>query len=131
MNERGECPVLDLLMRCGIPGQRLLADLTQSVPERGPPTNNSEATKPLREKIFEFREPVKKGGTLRVLYFYDKGHVVVCANGILKKSNKTPDELIDAAVTIRKRYFADAKCNQLQIHDLTPMSCNGDYNGIH
>lgn len=129
MNDRGECAVLELLMNAGEPGERLLADLRESVPERGPPTNNTEATKALRDKILEFREPVKKGGTLRVLYFYDKGRVIVCANAVLKKSDKTPDELIDAAVRMRRDYLAAAQKGQLQIIDLP--AANGDDDAFH
>ena len=70
-----------------------------------------------RARFAHVREPVKKGGTLRVLYFYDKGRVVVCVNGVLKKSNKTPDDLIDAAVRIRREYLDAVKSNSLEIVD--------------
>lgn len=111
--------MLDLLESAGAPGERLLADLQERVPNHGP-LHNSEASKPLRDKILEFREPTKKGGTLRVLYFYDKGHVVVCANGILKKSERTPDDLIDAAVAPKAEYDAARLRNEIEIEDLPP-----------
>ncbi len=120
---RFECPVLDLLEASGDPGERLLSDLKEYVPNRGPP-KNSEASKPLRDKILEFREPVTKGGTLRLLYFYDEGHVVVCANGVLKKSDKTPDDLIDAAVAIRTAYVEARESGQLEI---VPLSDDPEY----
>lgn len=119
VNARGDCPVLELLMESGAPGVRLLADLQERVPQHGPP-RNSEASKPLRDKIFEFREPTTHGGTLRILYFYDKGNVVICANGILKKSRKTPDELIDAAVDIKAAYDAATQRNDIEIEELPP-----------
>ena len=117
LNGRGDCQVLDLLESEGAPGERLLADLQERVPNHGPPLN-SEASKPLRDKILEFREPTNHGGTLRVLYFYDKGHVVVCANGVLKKTDKTPDELIDQAVAIKAAYDADKVRNDIVIEEL-------------
>ncbi len=43
--------------------------------ESGPP-RDEEKSKLLREKIYEFRT---KGG-LRLLWFYDAGNVVICAN---------------------------------------------------
>jgi phage-related protein len=130
--DRGDgCAVLDLLMNSGAPGERLLADLKESVPERGPPMNNTEATKVLRDKILEFREPVKKGGTLRVLYFYDKGRVVVCVNGILKKSDKTPDDLIDTAIRIRREYLAEVAAGLVEIIDLPAEKPDGDENVVH
>jgi hypothetical protein len=85
--------------------------------KRGPP-RNSEASKPLRDKIFEFREPVTKGGTLRVLWFYDEGKIVVCANGELKKTRKTSDSLIEAAIADRDRYLTDKRLGRLSIKDL-------------
>lgn len=114
---RGACPVLDLLESSGAPGERLLADLEQTIPERGPP-RNSDASKALRDKILELREPTTHGGTLRVLYFYDEGNLIVCANGVLKKSNKTPDELIDAAVKLRNQYLKAKEENKLVIETL-------------
>ena len=116
-DEQSNCEVLDLLAANGDPGERMLADLQVSVPQRGPP-KNSEASKPLRDKIFEFRELVTKGGTLRVLWFYDEGNVVVCANGELKKKDKTSASLIDAAIADRNLYLADKKLGRLTIKDL-------------
>ncbi len=67
-----------------------------------------------------------KGGTLRVLYFYDAGHLVVCANGELKKRDKTSDALIDAAVSVRVAYL-EAKIKQrLVIEDLPPATGDED-----
>ncbi|MGH9438171.1 MAG: type II toxin-antitoxin system RelE/ParE family toxin [Terriglobia bacterium] len=122
--------MLDLLMTSGDPGTRLLSDLKESIPEHGPP-KNPEASKPLRDKILELREPVIKGGTLRVLYFYDKGRILVCANGILKKTNKTPDELIDAAIAIRAKYLAAVRKGELEIIDLPAEGEDGEDNGVH
>ena len=116
-DDESNCAVLDLLAENGAPGERMLADLQASVPERGPP-RNSEASKPLRDKIFEFREPVTKGGTLRVLWFYDEGKIVVCANGELKKTRKTSDSLIEAAIADRDRYLTDKRLGRLSIKDL-------------
>lgn len=117
-NDRGNCQVLDLLSESGDPGERLLSDLRESIPARGPPLNNQEFSKSLRDKIFEFREPTTKGGTLRVLWFYDENKLVVCANGVLKKRGDTPAELIDAAVKVRTAYFEAKKVDQLTITDL-------------
>jgi hypothetical protein len=119
MDDRGDCPVLELLKGAGDPGARVLADLQEVYPERGPP-RNSEASKALRDKILEFREPTTKGGTLRVLYFFDKGYMIICANGCLKKKDKTPDDLIDAAIAIRNTYFAAQTRNEIAVEELPP-----------
>lgn len=118
MDHRGACAVLDLLESQGDPGERLLADLQENIPQRGPPRNNPDASKALRDKIYELREPTTRGGTLRVLYFYDEGRVIVCANACLKKRNKTPDDLIDAAVEIRKEYLEAKEKKRLMIEPL-------------
>jgi phage-related protein len=122
LDEHDGCSVLDLLAGAGDPGKRMLADLQVSIPERGPPLNNPEASKALRDSILEFREPTNRGGTLRVLYFYDKGRVIVCAEGLLKKRNKTPDALIDNAIKIRTQYLGAQKLGRIQIESL-PGDC--------
>ena len=127
MTDRGECPVLELLAVSGDPGERLLADLRENIPQRGPPLNNPEASKALGDKIFELREPVKKGGTLRVLYFYDEGYLVVSVNGELKKRDKTSNELIDAATSVRTAYMEAKRTKRLVIEDLPqPTDSAGD-----
>jgi hypothetical protein len=125
LDNRGECPVIQLLNDSGAPGERMLADLLESIPQRGPPMRNLEVSKHLRDKIYEFRESVTRGGTLRLLWFYDEGRVVVCTNGVLKKGDKTPDGLIDAAIEIRKAYFVSKFNKSLDIVD-APFLCLGD-----
>jgi putative component of toxin-antitoxin plasmid stabilization module len=111
-----ECQVLDILIEAGAPGIRLLSDLREYVPSHGP-GHNEEFTKVLRDGIFEFRQPTNRGPTPRVLFFYDKGFVIVCAVACLKKSNKTPDSLIDQAVGLRERYRRDRDARKLEIVD--------------
>jgi phage-related protein len=112
----GECPVMNLLMQSGKPGLRLLADLQQTVPARGP-GHNEQFSKYLRDDILEFRQPTSRGGTPRVLYFYDAGRVVVCTGGELKKSNKTSDALIDQAIELRERYRAARAAGDLIVDE--------------
>lgn len=113
-NESGDdCQVLDVLEGAGRHGEALLARLRENVSERGP-GYNEEFSKHLRDKIFEFKRPAKKGGTLRVLYFYDAGYVVVCACAELKKANKTSDQLIDRAIAIRGLYVAAKTIGDLE-----------------
>jgi Gp49-like protein DUF891 len=110
----GECQVLDTLIEAGVPGKRLLADLREYVPVNGP-GHNEEFTKALRDGILEFRQPTSKGPTPRVLYFYERGFVIVCAVACLKKANKTPDALIDEAIEIRRRYLNDSAIGSIVI----------------
>lgn len=81
--------------------------------DMGPP-KDGEKSKLLREKIYEFRT---KGG-LRLLWFYDEGSLVVCVNGYIKNSQKTPNSEIDTAIEWKTKYF-DAKKNG-SLKDITP-----------
>ena len=50
-----------------------------------------------------------KGPKVRVLFFYDKGNVIVCTHGFLKDTQKTNPVEIDKAILIRKYYFEAKK----------------------
>lgn len=54
-----------------------------------------------KEKVFEF----KTQGGVRIMGFWDKGQLVVCSHGFLKKSQKTPPGEIDRAAVARREYF--------------------------
>jgi Gp49-like protein DUF891 len=62
-----------------------LARILDYVGQAGAP-KSAEKSKQLREGVFEFRT---KGG-LRLLWFYDEGHLVICVNGYIKEGQKTP-----------------------------------------
>lgn len=81
--------------------------------ESGPP-RDEEKSKLLREKIYEFRT---KGG-LRLLWFYDAGNVVICANGYIKQGQKTPNAEIETAIQWKKNYFQAKETGKLK--DITP-----------
>lgn len=58
------------------------------------------------EGIYEIR--VQYGNDIfRIFCFFDEGKIVVLANGIQKKSNKTPIREIEKAVRIKKEYELD------------------------
>ena len=113
-SERGDCPVLDTLSQCGNAGVRLLSDLREYVPTHGPGFNE-EFSKALRDHILEFRQPTARGGTPRVLYFYARNHVIVCAVALLKKGGKIPNALIEEAIALRERYLQARDRNELLI----------------
>jgi hypothetical protein len=77
--------------------------------EAGPPRDD-EKSKPLREGIFEFRT---KGG-LKLLWFYDEGGVLICANGYFKQGQKTPNAKIDEAVQWKVKYFTAKRSGALK-----------------
>ena len=48
----------------------------------------------------------KTQGGSRVVFFYDRNRVVVCAAGFSKKSRRTPRQVLDTAHSRRKAYEA-------------------------
>lgn len=87
------------------------------VADAGPP-RDAEKSKLLRDEIFEFRT---KGG-LRLLWFYDEGHLVICANGYVKQGQKAPNQEIAEAIQWKKRYFEAKKAGKVK--DITPKNEN-------
>lgn len=59
-------------------------------------------SKPLKDGIFELRTSFGSD-TVRVLYFFSEGRLVVLTNGFVKKTQKTPQKEIETAL----RYKAD------------------------
>jgi len=90
-----------------------LVRILDYVVEAGPP-KDAEKSKQLREGIFEFRT---KGG-LRLLWFYDECRVVICTNGYVKQSQKTPPQQLNEAIQWKNRYFEAKQTGKLR--DITP-----------
>ena len=56
------------------------------------------------DKLFEIR--VQSGNDIfRIFCFFDKGNLVVLANGFQKKTQKTPKQEIEKALKIKKEYY--------------------------
>ncbi|HRP33001.1 MAG TPA: type II toxin-antitoxin system RelE/ParE family toxin [Agriterribacter sp.] len=50
-----------------------------------------------------------EGNIYRVLWFYDKGNIIVLVNSFQKKTQKTPPREITLAEKLKKQYFNDKK----------------------
>lgn len=60
------------------------------------------------ESIFEIR--VQKGNDIfRIFCFFDRGHLIVLANGFQKKTQKTPKQEIKKALQIKQEYENEIK----------------------
>ena len=61
-------------------------------------------SKYITDSIFELRF-VSIEGAIRVLYFFYDGDKAILTNGFIKKSNKTPKEEKEIAITRREDYL--------------------------
>jgi phage-related protein len=105
---RDECPTLDFIEQLEeARGDKALSDLEMFVPNSGVDEwARRELSKPLADGIYEFRWPRKKGGTPRVLWFYDDDKRIVCTHGYLKKDGGTHPAELERAKAYRGQYAA-------------------------
>jgi phage-related protein len=98
-------------------GNKVLSDLQQFVPTSEPQNwAQTDFSKRLKgsEKILEFRWPTSKGGTPRVLWFYDRQRVVVCTHGLIKKGDMPPED-VRHAEAVREAYMAARDGDELTV----------------
>lgn len=90
--------------------KKLTALLVRST-EHGLPSNKQKVRQ-LRgcDGLKEF-----KAGCLRVFFFHDKGRLVICTHGIVKKSQATPKTELKTATQRMKAYQTARKRNQITI----------------
>lgn len=60
-------------------------------------------SKHLQDGIFELRT-MQGSNIVRLLYFYDRGQMVIVTNGFVKKTQRTPRSEIDLALRRRDEY---------------------------
>lgn len=113
---RGACPLLDFLQGLGpnhaASVRRMLALLREFVANEGPPRSTDRCHK-LRDEIWEFI-----AGRLRVLWFHDRGRVIVCAHGFVKRGQKTPAQELGRAEAAAKEYGEARRQGRVTIVDL-------------
>ena len=105
----GECLIeeflVDLKSHSHNDWKRIVAMIARTA-ELGPP-HDEEQCRALEgdraEGLFEF----KTRGGVRVLWFYDRGSIIICTHGFIKKRQKTPAGEIERAREIRRRYFEE------------------------
>ncbi len=62
-------------------------------------------SKELEDGIFELRT-VEGSNIVRILYFFDRGQIIIATNGFVKKKQKTPRSEIDLAKKRRTDYHS-------------------------
>jgi phage-related protein len=88
-----------------------MLELLERVSISGPP-RNKDICHQIQGDIYEF---IKR--RLRVLWFYDKGRIIICTHGFVKDTQKTPRIEIAKAVRIKEQYFAAKSRNDLEIEE--------------
>jgi phage-related protein len=64
--------------------------------------------------LYEVR--VQSGSDIfRIFCFFDKGQLVVLANGFIKKTQKTPKREIEKALKIKEEYFLELKTKEHEL----------------
>jgi len=64
--------------------------------------------------LYEVR--VQSGSDIfRIFCFFDKGQLVVLANGFVKKTQKTPKREIEKATKIKEEYFLELKIKENEL----------------
>ncbi len=115
----GEVPLLEFLSdetKSKKAKENMLSTLVEYVPTHGTPKDENKC-KYLRDHILEFKTGSNKGPKVRVLFFYDKGKVIVCSHGFLKDTQKTNPDEIDKAIQIRENYLEAQKNKKLTIKE--------------
>lgn len=111
---RGDCPLLDFLT--GLEGNlqrdgRRVLQLLERVSQYGPP-RNTDICHQVGDGIWEFIQ-----GRIRILWFYDKGKMILCTHGFVKKSQKTPRADLEQALRQRRAYELAASQGHIRIED--------------
>lgn len=99
--ENGECPVELFIDSLDMKLQAKALRVINMLKAYGN-TLREPYSKPLKGGIFELRTSFGSD-TIRLLYFFSDGHLVVLTNGFAKKTQKTPPGEIEMAL----RYKAD------------------------
>lgn len=103
----GSCPTIEFLDSLDMKHRAKMLKSIQLVEEYGVELREP-YSKSVGDGIFEFRA---KLGTdiMRVLYFFCADRCVVLTNGFLKKTQKTPDAILNYAKQCRAEYLKERR----------------------
>lgn len=107
----GKTPVEDFLLSLDRKMRAKVIHLIDLLEEKGI-SMREPYTKPLEDGIFELR--CKLGTNLaRTLFFFYHGGKIIITNGFVKKTQKTPKEEINLAITRREDYISRSDRNEV------------------
>lgn len=111
-SDRGDCQLLEFLEGLG-PNLEATADqvwaLLGHVAQSGPRLN-SNLSHQLRGDIYEFIK-----GRIRVLYFCERGRVIVCTHALIKKKQEIGNAEINRAEEVMRIYRDALQRNTLEV----------------
>lgn len=96
-----KCGLLKFLRDLGEADRNRVIALLDLVAERGPRALPSDRCHDVDKdnSIFQFRV-----GTIRIMWFYDDGHVIICTHAFVKKRQKTPKREVERAIAAKKKF---------------------------
>ena len=106
----GNCPVETFFNQCS---QQAIAQLVKRLDHTAQhgPSWNREQCRQLTANIWEF----KTGAGLRLLWFYDKGQLIICTSGYLKQRQKADKTEIRRAEEWKAKYDQAKATRQLTV----------------
>lgn len=118
VDHRGRCRVRESMARLEAdrPGElaRLVA-LLDRVAAEGPPRNEARSRR-VAPGIYEF----KTRGAIRVPYFMDKGHIIICTDVVAKPKRTELREVVLRAQRTREAYLRAKRLGSLEITEEDP-----------
>jgi phage-related protein len=109
--DRGDCQLLEFLSSLP-PNQRAsgkkLWALFDRASQEGTRNLPDDVCHQIGDGIWEFIK-----GRLRILWFYDRGQIIICSHGFVKDSKQTPASEITRAEKVLKRYLVDKAAGRL------------------
>ena len=105
--KNGECPVEDFLSHLGLKMRAKYIGILEILEEKGHELREP-YSKHLEDGIFEIRCKIGTNIT-RILYFFYYQKKIILTNGVVKKSQKTPQKEIELAKARRFDYIERMK----------------------
>lgn len=103
VNENGERPAYDFILQLPCELRVKVIGHLAVLRSKGPKVREP-LSKPLGDGLFELRCRLGSD-SVRLLYFFHKGRIIIVTNGFMKKTQKTPRSELKLAKKRREEYL--------------------------
>lgn len=103
--QNGECPIKDFIKQFDIERETPVIYARLALLEEYGPQLKRPYADSLRDKIYELRFKISKK-QVRIFYFFFHGNFIVLTHGIVKKTDKVPENEIERAIRYRLDHLA-------------------------